>query len=118
MVYKPIIELNETSTRAVKAVTSWFLLSLFTKGTVECISNQIQIQMIIKSIKKKKSSGLSKCTIIVSLRFQAGKYYQDLLLSVFCLYFSMITFKDINSNMFKYPRELYLWKKNNSFSKS
>lgn len=54
MVYKPIIELNETSTRAVKAVTSWSLLSLFTKGTVECISNQIQIQMIIKSIKKKK----------------------------------------------------------------
>lgn len=45
MVYKPIIELNETSTSTFKAVISRSPLSLFTKGTVECISNQLQIQM-------------------------------------------------------------------------
>lgn len=45
MVYKPIIEFNETSTSAFKAVISWSLLSLFTKWIVECISNQLQIQM-------------------------------------------------------------------------
>lgn len=104
MVYKPIIELNETSTSTFKAVISQSLLSLFTKGTVECISNQLQIQMwkdhLVHLKKKKESGGLSKGIIIVILIFQRGKHtLQELLL---CPLLTFETFKHLWLHAVKY----------------